>query len=161
MFQIKKAAVLGSGVMGSGIAAHLANIGIPTLLLDIVPPALTKEEEAKGLTLEHKSVRNRFSNTAVQKLLKQKPAPLTVKGNLALIEAGNLEDDLERLADVDWIIEVVVENLDIKKKLFEKVDAVRKPGSIVSSNTSGISVEKMAEGRSDDFQKHFLGTHFF
>ncbi len=161
MFQIKKAAVLGSGVMGSGIAAHLANIGIPTLLLDIVPPALTKEEEAKGLTLEHKSVRNRFSNMAVQKLLKQKPAPLTVKGNLALIEAGNLEDDLERLADVDWIIEVVVENLDIKKKLFEKVDAVRKPGSIVSSNTSGISVEKMAEGRSDDFQKHFLGTHFF
>ena len=87
-------------------------------------------------------MRNRFSNTAVQKLLKQKPAPLTVKGNLALIEAGNLEDDLERLADVDWIIEVVVENLDIKKKLFEKVDAVRKPGSIVSSNTSGISVEK-------------------
>ncbi|MCA5244958.1 hypothetical protein K1S22_26975, partial [Klebsiella pneumoniae] len=84
-------------------------------------------------------------------LVKQKPAPLTVKGNLTLIEAGNLEDDLERLADVDWIIEVVVENLDIKKKLFEKVDAVRKPGSIVSSNTSGISVEKMAEGRSDDF----------
>ncbi|WJE52401.1 3-hydroxyacyl-CoA dehydrogenase/enoyl-CoA hydratase family protein [Bacillus cereus] len=161
MFQIKKAAVLGSGIMGSGIAAHLANIGIPTLLLDIVPQALTKEEEAKGLTLEHKSVRNRFSNGALQKLVKQKPAPLTVKDNLALIEAGNLEDDLERLADVDWIIEVVVENLDIKKKLFEKVDAVRKPGSIVSSNTSGISVEKMAEGRSDDFQKHFLGTHFF
>ncbi|MEN1936767.1 3-hydroxyacyl-CoA dehydrogenase/enoyl-CoA hydratase family protein [Paenibacillus sp. 102] len=161
MFQIKKAAVLGSGVMGSGIAAHLANIGIPTLLLDIVPQALTKEEEAKGLTLEHKSVRNRFSNGALQKLVKQKPAPLTVKDNLALIEAGNLEDDLERLADVDWIIEVVVENLDIKKKLFEKIDAVRKAGSIVSSNTSGISVEKMAEDRSDDFQKHFLGTHFF
>ena len=100
-------------------------------------------------------MRNRFSNTAVP--IEAKPAPLTVKGNLALIEAGNLEDDLERLADVDWIIEVVVENLDIK--IFEKVDAVRKPGSIVSSNTSGISVEKMAEGRSDDFQKH-LGTHF-
>ncbi|AWC46405.1 3-hydroxyacyl-CoA dehydrogenase [Bacillus cytotoxicus] len=161
MFQIKKAAVLGSGVMGSGIAAHLANIGIPTLLLDIVPRALTKEEEAKGLTLEHKSVRNRFSNGALQKLVKQKPAPLAVKDNLALITTGNLEDDLERLAEVDWIIEVVVENLDIKKQLFEKVDAVRKLGTIVSSNTSGISVEKMAEGRSDDFKKHFLGTHFF
>ncbi|AWC30393.1 3-hydroxyacyl-CoA dehydrogenase/enoyl-CoA hydratase family protein [Bacillus cytotoxicus] len=161
MFQIKKAAVLGSGVMGSGIAAHLANIGIPTLLLDIVPRALTKEEEAKGLTLEHKSVRNRFSNGALQKLVKQKPAPLAVRDNLALITTGNLEDDLERLAEVDWIIEVVVENLDIKKQLFEKVDAVRKLGTIVSSNTSGISVEKMAEGRSDDFKKHFLGTHFF
>ncbi|MGH1053245.1 3-hydroxyacyl-CoA dehydrogenase/enoyl-CoA hydratase family protein [Bacillus cytotoxicus] len=161
MFQIKKAAVLGSGVMGSGIAAHLANIGIPTLLLDIVPRALTKEEEAKGLTLEHESVRNRFSNGALQKLVKQKPAPLAVKDNLALITTGNLEDDLERLAEVDWIIEVVVENLDIKKQLFEKVDAVRKLGTIVSSNTSGISVEKMAEGRSDDFKKHFLGTHFF
>ncbi|EMA6342355.1 3-hydroxyacyl-CoA dehydrogenase/enoyl-CoA hydratase family protein [Bacillus cytotoxicus] len=161
MFQIKKAAVLGSGVMGSGIAAHLANIGIPTLLLDIVPQAMTKEEEAKGLTLEHTSVRNRFSNGALQKLVKQKPAPLAVKDNLALIETGNLEDDFERLAEVDWIIEVVVENLDIKKQLFEKVDAVRKLGTIVSSNTSGISVEKMAEGRSDDFKKHFLGTHFF
>ncbi|WP_242144000.1 MULTISPECIES: 3-hydroxyacyl-CoA dehydrogenase/enoyl-CoA hydratase family protein [unclassified Bacillus cereus group] len=161
MFQIKKAAVLGSGVMGSGIAAHLANIGIPTLLLDIVPRALTKEEEEKGLTLEHKNVRNRFSNGALQKLVKQKPAPLAVKDNLALIKTGNLEDDLERLAEVDWIIEVVVENLDIKKQLFEKIDAVRKLGTIVSSNTSGISVEKMAEGRSDDFKKHFLGTHFF
>ena len=161
MFQIKKAAVLGSGVMGSGIAAHLANIGIPTLLLDIVPPALTKEEEAKGLTLEHKSVRNRFSNTALQKLLKQKPAPLTVKGNLALIEAGNFEDDLEHLNDVDWIIEVVVENLDIKKKLFEKIDAVRKPGSIVSSNTSGISVESNGRRSFRRFPKTLLRNTLF
>ncbi|MGG3563681.1 3-hydroxyacyl-CoA dehydrogenase/enoyl-CoA hydratase family protein [Neobacillus rhizosphaerae] len=158
---IKKAAVLGSGVMGSGIAAHLANIGIPTLLLDIVPRELTKEEEAKGLTLQNKQVRNRISATAIQKLLKQKPAPLTSKKNLALIEAGNLEDDLVKLKDVDWVIEVVVENLKVKQQVFEKVDQFRKPGSIISSNTSGISVEAMVEGRSEDFQKHFLGTHFF
>ena len=158
---IKKAAVLGSGVMGSGIAAHLANIGIPTLLLDIVPRELTKEEEAKGLTLQDKQVRNRMSATSIQKLLKQKPAPLAVKKNLALIEAGNLEDDLVKLKDVDWVIEVVVENLDVKKQVFAKVDQYRKPGSIISSNTSGISVEAMVEGRSEDFQKHFLGTHFF
>ncbi|WP_442600409.1 3-hydroxyacyl-CoA dehydrogenase NAD-binding domain-containing protein [Neobacillus sp. D3-1R] len=161
MQSIKKAAVLGSGVMGSGIAAHLANIGIPTLLLDIVPRELTEAEIAKGLTLENKQVRNRISSTAIQKLLKQKPAPLTSKSNLALIEAGNLEDDMQRLAEVDWIIEVVVENLAVKKQIFDKVDQFRKLGSIVSSNTSGISVEAMVEGRSEDFQKHFLGTHFF
>lgn len=159
--QIKKAAVLGSGVMGSGIAAHLANIGIPTLLLDIAPRELTDAEKAKGLTLENNEVRNRISEGNRQKLLKQKPAPLTSKKNIALIEAGNFEDDMERLKDVDWIIEVVVENLSIKKQVFEKVDQHRKPGSIVSSNTSGISVEAMSEGRSEDFQKHFLGTHFF
>ncbi|MBT2687519.1 enoyl-CoA hydratase/isomerase family protein [Bacillus sp. ISL-47] len=161
MQQIKKAAVLGSGVMGAGIAAHLANIGIPTLLLDIVPRELTDAEKAKGLTLENKAVRNRISESNRQKLLKQKPAPLTSKKNLALIEAGNFDDDLERLKDVDWVIEVVVENLKIKKQVFERVDQYRKPGSIVSSNTSGISVEAMSEGRSEDFQKHFLGTHFF
>ncbi|MGO4888889.1 3-hydroxyacyl-CoA dehydrogenase/enoyl-CoA hydratase family protein [Anaerobacillus sp. MEB173] len=159
--RIGKVAVLGSGVMGSGIAAHLANTGIPTLLLDIVPRELTKEEEAQGLTIEDKKVRNRLSAAAIQKLLKQKPAPLTLKENANLIEAGNLEDDLERLAEADWIIEVVVENLAVKKKVFEKVDQYRKPGSIVSSNTSGISVNAMAEGRSEDFKKHFLGTHFF
>ncbi|MFJ8263352.1 3-hydroxyacyl-CoA dehydrogenase/enoyl-CoA hydratase family protein [Rummeliibacillus sp. NPDC094406] len=160
-YHIRKAAVLGSGVMGSGIAAHLANIGIPTLLLDIVPKELSKEEEAKGLTLEDSSVRNRFAVSAVQKLLKQKPAPLTTKKSLNLINVGNLEDDLNKLTDVDWIIEVVVENLDIKKNLYEKIDAVRKPEAIVSSNTSGISINAMAEGRSEDFKKHFLGTHFF
>ncbi|MDP4086345.1 MAG: 3-hydroxyacyl-CoA dehydrogenase NAD-binding domain-containing protein [Bacillota bacterium] len=158
---IKKAAVLGSGVMGSGIAAHLANIGIPTLLLDIVPRELTEEEKRKGLTLEDSQVRNRISQTSIQKLLKQKPAPLTSKKNLALIESGNLEDDLHKLQNVDWVIEVVVENLQVKKQVFEKVDKYRKPGSIISSNTSGISVEAMVEGRSEDFKKHFLGTHFF
>src|SRR3954447_3531443 len=106
--------------MGSGIAAHLANIGIPTLLLDIVPSQLTETEKAKGLTLNDKQVRNRLSEMALQKLLKQKPAPLTTVNNLALLEAGNLEDDLARLKEVDWIIEVVVENLAIKKQLFQK-----------------------------------------
>ncbi len=158
---IGKAAVLGSGVMGSGIAAHLANIGIPTLLLDIVPSQLTESEKAKGLTLEDKQVRNRISEQALQKLLKQKPAPLTSIKNLSLLEVGNLEDDMPRLREVDWIIEVVVENLEVKKQLFAKVDQYRRLGSIVSSNTSGISVEAMAKGRSDDFKKHFLGTHFF
>ncbi|NLP49577.1 3-hydroxyacyl-CoA dehydrogenase/enoyl-CoA hydratase family protein [Bacillus sp. RO1] len=158
---IKKAAVIGSGVMGSGIAAHLANVGIPTILLDIVPNKLTSEEEQKGLTLSDKAIRNKFTSTALQKLLKQKPAPLTSKSNLALIEAGNLEDDMAKIADCDWVIEVIVENLEIKKQLFEKVDAHRKPGSIISSNTSGISIEAMAEGRSEDFKKNFLGTHFF
>lgn len=160
-YQIKKAAVIGSGVMGSGIAAHLANIGIPVLLLDIVPRELTKEEQAKGLTLENRQVRSRIAATAVQKLLKQKPAPLAAKKNLQLITPGNLEDDLDKLKDVDWIIEVIVENLDVKKSLYEKLDAVRKPGTIISSNTSGISINAMAEGRSEDFGKHFLGTHFF
>ncbi|MFD1205190.1 MULTISPECIES: 3-hydroxyacyl-CoA dehydrogenase NAD-binding domain-containing protein [Sporosarcina] len=160
-YQIKKAAVIGSGVMGSGIAAHLANIGIPVLLLDIVPNKLTEEEEAKGLTLEDTKIRNKFAATALEKLLKQKPAPLATKKNLSLIEIGNLEDDVDRLKDVDWIIEVVVENLDVKKGLYEKIDAVRSPQTIVTSNTSGISIEAMAEGRSEDFQKHFLGTHFF
>ncbi|WP_341356897.1 3-hydroxyacyl-CoA dehydrogenase NAD-binding domain-containing protein [Rossellomorea sp. y25] len=159
--RIQKAAVLGSGVMGSGIAAHLANIGIPTMLLDIVPRELTDEHKAKGLTEESKAFRNQFSENALKKLFKQKPAPLTSKQNASLITAGNFEDDLQNIGDCDWVIEVVVENLDIKKKVFEQVERYRKPGSIISSNTSGISIEAMSEGRSDDFQKNFLGTHFF
>jgi len=159
--RIKRAAVLGSGVMGSGIAAHLANIGIPVLLLDIVPREVNDDEVKKGLTLQDKAVRNRIASTSVQKLLKQKPAPLTVKSNLELIKVGNFEDDMNQLSEADWIIEVVVENLAVKQQVFAQVDEHRKQGSIISSNTSGISVEAMAEGRSDDFRKHFLGTHFF
>lgn len=158
---IKRAAVLGSGVMGSGIAAHLANIGIPTIMLDIVPRELTKTEESKGLTLEDKAVRNRLSFMSKQALLKQKPSPITSKKSLDLIEIGNMEDDIGKLAEVDWIIEVVVENLAIKKKVFAQVEEYRKAGTIVSSNTSGISVEAMIEDCSEDMRKHFLGTHFF
>lgn len=162
-YSIKKAAVLGSGVMGSGIAAHLANIGIPTLLLDIVPKEVSAEVAATGTTLVKPAVvnRNQIADAAVQKLLKHKPAPLTSKKSLSLITTGNFEDDFDKLKEVDWIIEVIVENLDIKKGLMEKIDAVRTPGTIVSSNTSGVSINAMAEGRSEDFQKHFLGTHFF
>src|SRR5690625_207599 len=159
--KIKRAAVLGSGVMGSGIAAHLANIGIPTLMLDIVPKEVTNEEKSKGLALEDPAVRNRIVNNSKQALLKQKPSPITSKKSLDLIETGNMEDDLEKLADVDWIVEVVVENLEIKKKVYAQVDKVRKEGTIVSSNTSGISVEAMIEDCSEDMKKHFLGTHFF
>src|SRR5690625_3376341 len=153
---ITRAAVLGSGVMGSGIAAHLANNGIPTLMLDIVPNELTKKEEQKGLTLNDVAVRNRIAAESKRALLKQKPSPITSKKSLDLIEIGNMEDDMEKLAEVDWIIEVVVENLDVKKKVFADVDKYRKKGTIVSSNTSGISVEAMAEGRSDDLGKHFF-----
>ncbi|MFD1362545.1 3-hydroxyacyl-CoA dehydrogenase/enoyl-CoA hydratase family protein [Lentibacillus salinarum] len=158
---IKRAAVLGTGVMGSGIAAHLANTGIPTIMLDIVPRELTRSEEKKGLTLEDPGVRNRVAADSKKALLKQKPSPVTSKESLDLIEVGNMEDDMEKLADVDWIIEVVVENLEIKQKVFANVDTYRKEGTIVSSNTSGISVEAMVEGRTEDFRKHFLGTHFF
>ena len=159
--QIRKVAVIGSGVMGSGIAAHLVNCGIPTLMLDIVPNELTEEEKVKGLTLEDRAVRNRLVEAAKKRLLKQKPAPLTHKDNLQLLETGNLEDDLEKIREADWIIEVVVERLDVKKQVFEQIEKYRKPGSIISTNTSGLSVHKMAEGRSEDFKKHFLGTHFF
>lgn|SRR5690625_3480867 len=159
--QIKRAAVLGSGVMGSGIAAHLANVGIPTLMLDIVPRELTDKEKAQGLTLNDAVVRNRIASMSKEKLKKQKPSPITSKNSLNLISVGNFEDDMEKLAEVDWIIEVVVERLDVKKQVFEQVEKHRKEGTIISSNTSGISIEAMIEGRSDDFKKHFLGTHFF
>ena len=158
---IKRAAVLGSGVMGSGIAAHLANIGIPTLMLDIVPKELTEAEKKQGLSLEDKAVRNRIAEGSKQALLKQKPSPITSKKSLDLIEVGNMEDDMEKLADVDWIVEVVVENLEIKKQVYARVEEYRKEGTIVSSNTSGISVEKMIADCSDEMKKHFLGTHFF
>ncbi|MYL70136.1 3-hydroxyacyl-CoA dehydrogenase [Halobacillus litoralis] len=159
--KIKRAAVLGSGVMGAGIAAHLANVGIPTLMMDIAPRELTDAEAKKGLTLEDPAVRNRIAAENKKGLLKQKPSPLTSKQNLNLIEVGNFTDDMERLSEVDWVIEVVVENLDIKKKVLADVDRHRKKGSFVSSNTSGISIEAMSEDCSEDFKSHFLGTHFF
>ncbi|SFJ41741.1 3-hydroxyacyl-CoA dehydrogenase [Halobacillus dabanensis] len=159
--KIKRAAVLGSGVMGAGIAAHLANVGIPTIMLDIVPRELTDAESKRGLTLQDSTVRNRIAAESKKSLLKQKPSPLTSKKNLDLIEIGNFSDDMERLSEVDWVIEVVVENLDIKKKVLADVDRNRKKGAIVSSNTSGISIEAMSEDCSEDFKKHFLGTHFF
>lgn len=159
--KIKKVAVLGSGVMGATIAAHLANVGIPSIMLDIVPNKLTPEEEKKGLTLNHPAVRNRLAISGKQNLLRLRPAPLAIPEFASLIEVGNFEDHLSRLAEVDWIIEVVVENLKIKQELFRKVAAARKPGSIVSSNTSGIPIKDICAGMDLEFKQHFLGTHFF
>jgi len=161
MERIKKAAVIGAGVMGAGIAAHLANVGIPTYLLDIVPKQLTPEEEKKGLTSESSVVRNRLANSAKQALLKAKPSPLYQTKDAELITTGNMEDNLNYLADADWIIEVVVENLKVKKLVLELIENNRKKGSIVSSNTSGVSINEMVAERSDEFKERFLGTHFF
>lgn len=153
--RIKKAAVLGSGVMGSGIACHLANIGLEVLLLDIVTPNLGADE------LQSAAARNRWVNKALDQAIKSKPAPLYDSAFAHRIRTGNFEDHFSGISDCDWIIEVVVENLDVKKSIFEKVDQYRKQGSLVTSNTSGIPIHLMAEGRSEDFIQHFCGTHFF
>lgn len=158
---INRAAVIGSGVMGSSIAAHLANVGIPTVMLDIIPKELTEAEKRANFTVEDDIVRNRIATQSKQSLVKQKPSPITTKSSLDLIEVGNLTDDLDQLSTVDWIIEVVVEKLSVKKEVFAMVEKHRKEGAIVSSNTSGISIEAMVEDCSDEFRKHFLGTHFF
>ena len=158
---IRKVAVLGSGVMGSRIACHFAGIGVQVLLLDIVPPALNDAETAKGLTLNDKQVRNRIVNDAMQATLKSKPSAVYTKSVTTHLTTGNIDDDLPKIADCDWIIEVVVERLDIKQQIFDKVEKYRKPGTLVTTNTSGIPIHLMSEGRSADFQQHFCGTHFF
>jgi 3-hydroxyacyl-CoA dehydrogenase len=158
---IKKVAVIGSGIMGSGIACHFANIGVEVLLLDIVPRELNDKEKAKGLTLEDKVVRNRLVNDSLIASLKSKPSPIYHQKFADRITTGNLEDDISKIAKVDWIIEVVVERLDIKKQVFENLEKYRTPGTLITSNTSGIPIQFMSEGRSDDFQEHFCGTHFF
>jgi 3-hydroxyacyl-CoA dehydrogenase len=158
---IKKVAVVGSGIMGSGIACHFANIGLEVLLLDIVPNAITETEEKKGLTLENKLVRNRIVNEHLANALKSNPSPIYSQKFASRITTGNTTDDIAKIANYDWVIEVVIERLDIKKLVFEQIDKFRKPGTLVTSNTSGIPIKFMSEGRSDDFQKHFCGTHFF
>ncbi|MCO5269679.1 MAG: 3-hydroxyacyl-CoA dehydrogenase/enoyl-CoA hydratase family protein [Brumimicrobium sp.] len=159
--KISKVAVVGSGVMGSQIACHFANIGVEVLLLDIVPKEPNEVEAKKGLTINDKAVRNRIVNDALQGALKMSPSPIYKKEFASRIATGNLEDDLNKIADVDWIIEVVIERLDIKKSVFENIEKYRKPGTLISSNTSGIPIHLMLEGRSEDFKKHFCGTHFF
>ncbi|GAA4291695.1 3-hydroxyacyl-CoA dehydrogenase/enoyl-CoA hydratase family protein [Aestuariibaculum suncheonense] len=159
--RIKKVAIIGSGIMGSGIACHFANIGVDVLLLDIVPRELNDAEIAKGLTLNDKIVRNRIVNDALGKALKSNPSPIYHQKFSSRITTGNLEDDISKVAHVDWIMEVVVERLDIKKQVFETLDKHRTPGTLITSNTSGIPIHFMSEGRSEDFQKHFCGTHFF
>ena len=154
-YRLKKVAVLGSGIMGSGIACHLANVGMEVVMLDIVTPDLN-DEKSKS-TVE----RNKLVNSALQKTIKSKPAPLYHKSFASRIKTGNFEDDFQKIAESDWIIEVVVENLKIKKQIFEKVDKYRKKGSLVSSNTSSIPINLLAQDCSDDFKKSFCGTHFF
>ena len=159
--RIKKAAVLGAGTMGARIASHLANAGIPCYLLDIVPPELNADEKRKSLTLENPAVRNRIVLTGLEAAKKSRPAALFTPESARLITPGNLDDNIAWCSEVDWIIEAVAENLEIKRKLFDRVEAVRKPGTIVTSNTSGLPIRLIAEGRSEDFQKHWAGTHFF
>jgi len=158
---IKKVAVIGSGIMGSGIACHFANIGVEVLLLDIIPNALNEPEQQKGLTLDSKPVRNRIVNDSLTNALRSNPSPIYSQQFAKRITTGNTTDDMPKIATVDWIIEVVVERLDIKKLVFEQVDKYRKPGTLVTSNTSGIPIQFMSDGRSEDFQQHFCGTHFF
>ncbi len=159
--RIKKVAVLGSGIMGSRIACHFANIGVEVLLLDIVPRELNDFEKKKGLTMEDKSVRNRIVTDAFNSAVKSNPAPLYDKAFASRIALGNFDDDMAKIKDYDWTIEVVVENLDIKKKVFDQVEKYRTLGTLITSNTSGIPIHLMLDGRSEDFQKHFCGTHFF
>jgi 3-hydroxyacyl-CoA dehydrogenase len=160
-FNVKKAGVLGAGTMGAGIAAHLANAGIPTLLLDIAPKELTPEEEKKGLTLESPQVRNRIVNSLFEASKKLKPAPFMLADNAKLIKTGNFADDIEELNECDLVIEAVVENPEIKHKLFAEVEKNRKPGAVIATNTSGIPIDSIAEPFSGDFKQHFIGVHFF
>lgn len=158
---IKKVAVIGSGIMGSGIACHFANIGVEVLLLDILPKELNDKEKAKGLSMESPMVRNRVVNDHLQAALKSNPSPIYNKKFADRITTGNLEDDISKIKDVDWIIEVVIERLDIKKSVFENIEKHRTPGTLITSNTSGIPIKFMNQDRSDDFQEHFAVTHFF
>jgi 3-hydroxyacyl-CoA dehydrogenase len=161
IMRIEKAAVLGAGTMGAQIAAHLANASVPTILLDIAPRELTAEEKAKGLALQSKEVRNRIAGAGLEAAKKAKPAAFFTPEKAALVSIGNFEDDLAKLKDCDLIIEAVVENLDIKRGLYEKVEQHRRPGAIIASNTSGIPLKQLAERRSEDFRAHFVGVHFF
>lgn len=159
--KINKVAVLGSGVMGSQIACHFANIGVEVLLLDIVPRELSEKEQKKGLTLEDKPVRNRIVNEALASALKMSPSPIYKKEFATRISTGNMDDDMSKISEADWIIEVVIERLDIKHQVYTNVEKYRKDGTLITSNTSGIPIHLLLEGRSDDFKKNFCGTHFF
>jgi 3-hydroxyacyl-CoA dehydrogenase len=161
MLRIEKAAVLGAGTMGAQIAAHLANAGVQTLLMDIVPREPLPEEQKRGLTLESKEVRNRIARMGLEAAKKARPAAFFTPELAALVSVGNFDDDMARLKDCDFIIEAIVENLEIKRGLYERVEQFRRPGSVVASNTSGIPLGQLAEGRSEDFRAHFLGIHFF
>ena len=158
---IKKIAVLGSGVMGSRIACHFAGVDLQVLLLDIAPKELIEAEKKKNLTLSDKVVKNRIVTDALTAAIKSNPSPVFTKDVIKNITTGNFDDNMKDITSCDWIIEVVIERLDIKKSIFDEVEKFRKPGTLITSNTSGIPIHLMAEGRSEDFKKHFCGTHFF
>jgi 3-hydroxyacyl-CoA dehydrogenase len=159
--KIRRVAVLGAGVMGSGIAAHLANAGFPCLMLDIVPPRLTEDDRKKGLTEKSPAFRNRFAAKGLEVIRKHRPALLYSSRDLGLVSIGNFEDDLAKAAECDWIVEAVTENLEIKRALYDRIEGLWKPGTVVSSNTSGIAISRMMEGRGKEFRGNFLVTHFF
>jgi len=161
MRQINRVAVLGAGVMGATIAAHLANGGLEVLMLDIVPKELTEQEKAKGLSLEDPEVRNRIATSGMQGLLRMKPAPLFTKDYVGQLSVGNLEDDLEKLSGYDWVIEVVIEYMPIKLELLKKITPHLSSNTIISTNTSGLSVNEMAQALPPELRKNFLVTHFF
>src|ERR1700722_2027467 len=158
---IRKVAVLGSGVMGSRIACHFAGAGLQVLLLDRTPSELNAAEQAKKLTLDNPVVKNRIVNEALTSAIKSNPSPVYDSDVVKHIRTGNFTDNMKDIATCDWIIEVVVERLDIKTAIFTEVEKYRKPGTLISSNTSGIPIHLMNEGRTEDFKKHFCGTHFF
>lgn len=160
-YTIRRVAVIGSGTMGGALAAHFANAGMNVALLDIVPDKLTPDEEKKKLSLEHPAVRNRIVNAGMQAVLKSKPAALFTPQTAERIQTGNLQDNFDWVAQADWILEAIVENLAVKQELMARIDAVRQPESIVTTNTSGIPIAVIAKGRSKSFRQHFLGTHFF
>ena len=161
MRKIKHVSVIGSGIMGSRIACHFANIGAKVLLLDICPSELLDSEKQRGLTLKDKVVKNRIVNTSFSNTLKTKPASLYLEKNKANIQLGNLEDDINKINESDWVIEVVVEKIEVKKKVFDLIEKNRLKGTLITSNTSGIPVKEMVKGRSKDFVENFCVTHFF
>jgi 3-hydroxyacyl-CoA dehydrogenase len=159
--RIEKVAVLGAGTMGARIAAHLANAGIPCYLLDIVPSGLTPEEKSRGLALDHPEVRNRIVRAGLEAAKKARPAAFFTPDRARWITTGNFEDNLGWCAEVDWIIEAVAESLAIKRALLGRAAQHRQPGTIVTTNTSGLPICLIAEGMSEEFQQHWAGTHFF
>lgn len=158
---IEHVAVLGAGTMGAAIAAHAANAGLSVLLLDIVPRTLAPEEKERGLTLSHPTVKNRVARSGLERIARLKPPSFMSEAARRRVRIGNLEDDLGQLAQADWIVEAVVERLEIKRALLARIDQVRRPGSLVTTNTSGLPIASIVEGRSEDLRRHFFGTHFF
>ena len=161
MLTIRKAAVIGAGNMGAQIAAHLANVGIPSLLMDVPPTELTADEQKRSLSLKDREVRNRVTKALFERARKLSPAPFFVPESASLIRLANVEDDLAAMKDADWIIEAVLERMDLKREIHAKIAACARPDAIVTTNTSGLSINAMTESLPRDYRRRFFGTHFF